>query len=334
MPKLRAIALVLQIALLLLAGAAGQEPTFHTQSTVVMVPALVRDKDHNTVYGLKAQDFIVEDDGVPQHVQLDEAAEANPAAIAVVIQLGRLANYELPKIHGLASMLSPLVEQGHAKVAILTFDSRVQTVRNFTGDSDRVAADLNQLQPGDGGAAILDAVTAGLTLLNNTPRNQQRVLLLVSETRDHGSRKKSEDLLRGLGMSNIVLYALTFSPAKSNVMRTLRGENNPDFHPDQTEVHEGADLLAPLVLLAQGVRKNVARTLATITGGEYATFLSGKSFDRDMTLFSNDLYNRYALSFAPSNPHPGLHRIRVQLSTPNGATVLARSSYWVEGGSN
>ncbi len=37
------------------------------------------------------------------------------------------------------------------------------------------------------------------------------------------------------------------------------------------------------------------------------------------------------LSFAPKNPHPGLHQIRVRLKDAGDATVLARSSYWAEG---
>jgi hypothetical protein len=47
-----------------------------------------------------------------------------------------------------------------------------------------------------------------------------------------------------------------------------------------------------------------------------------------MVDFTNHLHSRYLLSFQPSDPHPGLHQIRVRLQQPNGATVLARGSYW------
>ncbi len=316
------------LAFALLLSAAAQEPTFHAESNVVIVPTLVRDAHRDTVYGLKAEDFLIEDDGVPQIVQLDEAADSKPSAIVVVLQLGRRASEELPRIHGLASMLSPLLEQGHANVAIVTFDSHVRETQGFSGDETQVTRTLNQLEPGDAGAAIVDAVDSGLKLLNTIPKDRQRVLLLVSETRDHGSHKKTEDLLREIGSSNAVVYALTFSPSKSNVLDTLRGHNNPDLHPEQTEEHEGPDLIAPLVLTAQAVRKNAAKTIASMTGGEYAQFATGKTFSRDMTEFSNHLYARYLLSFAPSKPHPGLHQLRVRLKQPENSTVLARGSYW------
>jgi hypothetical protein len=56
-----------------LAASYAQEPTFTTRSSVVIVPALVRDVQGDAVYGLKATDFSVEDDRVDQPVHLDEA---------------------------------------------------------------------------------------------------------------------------------------------------------------------------------------------------------------------------------------------------------------------
>ena len=261
-------------------------------------------------------------------MRLDEIDDTRPTSIVVVVQLGRRAYAELPRIHGLSSMLSPLVEQGHANVAVVTFDSHVRQVLNATNDPAQLSRTLNGLEGGDGGAALVDAVDYSIKLLNTTPRDRQRVLLLVSETRDHGSHKKTEDVLRELGSSNTVVYALTFSPSKSNFLDTMRGHDNPDLHPEQTEEHEGPDLLAPLLMTAQAARKNAAKAIAEMTGGEYAQFSTGKNFDRDMTEFSNHLNARYLLSFAPSQPRPGLHQIRVRLKNPGESTVLARGSYW------
>ena len=79
---------------------AQEEPTFRTQSNVVLVPTLVRDKAGEVVYGLQAKDFIVEDDGVAQTVRLDEAAESEPVSLVIAIQCGRRADYELPRMQG------------------------------------------------------------------------------------------------------------------------------------------------------------------------------------------------------------------------------------------
>ncbi len=327
----RWLGITLPFSLLFLVALANaqEEPTFRTQSNVVLVPALVRDKGGEVVYGLAAKDFIIEDDGTVQAVHLDDAAQSEPVSLVVAIQCGRRADYELPRMQGLGSMLQPLMAQPESKVALVAFDSRVHPLEDFTSDQNVVEQELRRLQPGDSGAAILDAVNYSVKLLDEVPKNRKRVLLLISETRDHGSHSATiDDVIKAIGNSNTVVYTLAFSPSKSNVLDTLRGANNPDSHPEQTEVHEGPDLLAPLLLAAQAMRKNTAKAVASLSGGEYEMFDSRHGFDARMNDFSNHLHSRYLLSFQPAHPRPGLHRLSVRLKEPRDATVLARSSYW------
>jgi VWFA-related protein len=298
------------------------------------VPALVRNKSGNVVYGLQRSDFTVEDDGIPQRIRLDDSADANPVSLVVAVEVGRRADFELPRMHGLSAMLQPVFSQPGTKVALVAFDSQVHGLENFSSNEDTISHGLAALQPGDGGAAVLDAIDYSVKLLETVPKNRQRVLLLISETRDHGSHSaNTSDVIKAIGNSNVVVYALAFSPSKSNVLDTLRGNNNPDFHPEQTEVHNDPNLLAPFVLAAQAMRKNVAKTIAAQTGGEYAMFDSAKLFDARLNDFSNCLHNRYLLSFQPVQPHPGLHQLTVKVKEPGGVTVLARSSYWAQGSS-
>jgi hypothetical protein len=189
---------VLLVALLAAAGAPAQDTpaqdtqaqdTIHTQSNVVIVPALVKNAKGEAVYGLGAKDFVVEDDGVEQPVRLDEAAEGSAMSLVIAIQRGRRANYEFPRIRGLSAMVDPIMETGLGRVAIVEFDSQAELVQDFTSSSEKTAETLKQLQPGDGGAAILDAVDYSVKLLEKAPRERQRVLLLISETRDHGSHE-------------------------------------------------------------------------------------------------------------------------------------------------
>src|SRR5579864_8161701 len=148
-----------QVAFLLLALLSGaQETTLRSRSNLVLIPTLVKDQQGGIVYGLQAKDFIVEDNGVEQAVRLDEAPEGQPVSLVVAIQKGRRASYEFPRMQGLRTMLSPLFELGTSRVAMVEFDSHVELTRNFTQDENLIDADLTNLQPGDDGAAILDAV--------------------------------------------------------------------------------------------------------------------------------------------------------------------------------
>jgi VWFA-related protein len=309
--------------------ALSQETILRSQSNLVLIPTLVKDREGGIVYGLQANDFIMEDDGVEQPARLDEAPEGQPISLVVAIQRGRRASYEFPRMRGLNSMLDPLFALGTARVAVVEFDSRVEITRNFTQDASLVADDLRNLQPGDDGAVILDAIGSSVNLLKQEPEGRLRVLLLISETRDHGSHVKIEDAVAAVGQSNSLMYALAFSPALSNILDTGRGTNKNEMHP-------GIDFLELLNLTAQAMRKNVPSTIASMTGGEYELFATRKKFEVRMNDFTNHLHSRYLLSYAPKSPHPGLHQVRVRLRAQpkekgSEDTVLARSSYWAEG---
>ena len=289
-----------------------------------MIPALVKSAKGEIVYGLGAKDFVVEDDGVEQPVRLDEAAEGSAVSVVVAIQRGRRANYEFPRIRGLSAMLDPLLEAGLGRVAIVEFDSQVQLVQDFSSNSDRIAENLKGLQAGDGGAAILDALDYSVKLLEKAPKERPRVLLLISETRDHGSQAKVDDVVAEIGQSSAAVYALAFSPSRSNVVDTMQGNNMGEMHP-------GVDFMALAYMAAQAMRKNIPATVAAMTGGEYELFATGKSFEARMIDFTNHLHSRYLLSIEPKSPHAGLHQIRVRLRDAGDRMVLARSSYWAVG---
>jgi len=318
------LCLFLFLLTLLTGSALSQETILRSQSNVVVIPALVKSAQGEAVYGLEAKDFVVEDDGVEQAVHLDEAAEGQPVSMVIAIQRGRRADYEFPRMRGLGAMLNPLVAEGHGSVAIVEFDSQVQTMQDFTASSEKIAWTLKELQPGDGGAAILDAVDYSVKMLEKVPRERQRVLLLISETRDHGNQAKVEDVVAEIGQSSTAVYALAFSPSRSNVLDTMRGNNMNEMHPSP-------DLLAPLIMAAQAMKKNMPKTVASMTGGEYEMFATGKNFDLRMIDFSNHLHSRYLLSIEPKSPHAGLHQLRVTLRNQGDRTVLARSSYWAAG---
>ena len=149
-------------------------------------------------------------------------------------------------------------------------------------------------------------------------------MLLISETRDHGSRTKIDQVVASIGQTNTVMFALALSPSLSNILDTGRGNN-------KAEMHHGVDLLDLMFRTRQAMRKNVPSAVAAMTGGEYEVFATRKRFEAHMNDFTNHLHARYLLSIQPKDPHPGLHQIRVRLKERTEATVAARTSYWAKG---
>jgi len=84
------------------------------------------------------------------------------------------------------------------------------------------------------------------------------------------------------------------------------------------------------VMAVKAFKKNVAKEVAVMSGGEYTTFVADKGFERDVLEAAKHTRNRYLLTFSPSDSTPGLHSIRVRTSVDYGARIVARANYWAE----
>lgn len=316
-------------------------PTLRTQSNVVLAPALVTDKEGKLIFGLQASDFIIEDDGVEQPVSMDEAEPEEAVSLVIAIQSGRSALGEFERMKGLSSMLDQIVGQPQVQTAIVVFDSDVELAQDFSFDSadtesflrSMVEGPRRKMKNGDrSGAAIYDAVRYSANLLRKQPDDSRRILLLISETRDHGSHAvKLDDAIAAVNDSNTIIYSLAFSPTGSSALDTLRGrdsKNNP-VHSDPSG--SIGNIFELMKLAREAMRKNAPKSVAAMTGGEYELFTSRKGFEKLMMEFANHVHNRYLLHFQPKSPHPGLHEVRVRLRNRNDVTVLARRSYWAQG---
>jgi VWFA-related protein len=295
-------------------------PTIRVNTSVVLVPTLVEKPTGEVVYGLAAKDFTLEDNGVKQNIHVDDDLDAQPVSLVVCIQRGRSSGLEFDKLAKLGPLLDLFTAGGRGEAALVVFDSKPVYLDAFSRDTSNITEDLQQLRPGDGGAAILDAVGYSVDLLEHQSPDHRRVLLLISESRDHGSKKFSAtDLVERIGTSNTLVLSLTFSPTKAGLMDWGKGNAG-----------EGSsiNLLAPLMMAVAAVHKNAAREIATMSGGEYAAFSREKSFQDHVDELASHARNRYILSFHPSDLTPGLHSIQVKLNDDYNARVVARASYW------
>jgi len=76
--------------------------------------------------------------------------------------------------------------------------------------------------------------------------------------------------------------------------------------------------------------RNVPKSVAELTGGEYFTFKDRKTLSRKLVSIANDVPNFYVLSFRPQSPHPGFHTLKLWLKDRPELRLNARKAYWVE----
>ena len=298
-----------------------QAPTIRVSANEVLVPTLVEKRGGGVVYGLKQSDFILEDNGVPQKIRVQEEMDTAPVALVVAVEEGGVSALEFDKLARLGPLLDLFLSDGRSQAALVGFDSRPHLIKDFTSSSEEVGDALKHLEPGNGGDAILDTVSYAVDLLQDQPKEYRRVLLMVSEERDHGSKHtKPAKLVEKLGRSDVLVLSISFSPVRAELLHDIK-----DSGEDRT-----MSLISTVAMIVQAFKKNVAKEVAHMSGGEYASFTGDKGFEQRVADAAKHARNRYLITFSPSDPTPGLHTIRVKTAQDYGARIVARANYWRE----
>jgi VWFA-related protein len=301
-------------------GSHPNDPTIRVTTNEVLVPTLV-EKPHGggIVYGLKQSDFVVADNGVPQKIHVQEDLDTAPVALVVAMEEGRAGWLEFQKLGKLGPLLDVFLADPKSQAALVGFSSKPRLIHDYTHSEEELAQGLQELEPGDGGAAILDTISYGVDLLEDQPKSYRRVLLLISEERDHGSKHtKPAQLVSKIGRSDVLVLSISYSPSKAEFAHDVKdsGENRT------------LNMVSTLVMAVQAFKKNVAKQIAIMSGGEYTTFTGDKRFEARVMEAAKEVHNRYLITFNPSDPTPGLHTIRVHTVEDYGARIIARANYW------
>jgi VWFA-related protein len=335
------------------------------RSNLVIVPALVRTKSGELVYTLKADDFILTDNGVIQKLRLEQDTGSEPLAMVIIAQTGGDAAAHLDQYQHLGPMLDNMLGGVDHRVAVVGFDSTPVLLHGFTSNLDFISHSLDILEPGDNHAAVLDAIVYAVNLLRQQPATYRRAILLLSQTTDNNSHVSELDALHAISDTNTVMYSVGFhttgtdegkETAKFGSPYTPPLEPGPqhgcfsrdlgtdaDGNPIKPTESAGSqdlncveELLPPLRLahLAEiaarnALRHNISESVAHLTGGEYFKFKNVKTLDHDLFTIANHIPNRYVLSFQPHSPTPGFHSIVLKLRDGSKLSVEARNGYWV-----
>jgi hypothetical protein len=216
---------------------------------------------------------------------------------------------------------------------------------------------LSKLKPcGDYHAVSIDAVSFAINMLRRRQNHYRRAILLISETRDHGSRAKLDEVVAELGVTDTVIYSVAFSPARDDLIRGLRYDDSqpqaPVFTapPSSSDPRPTAELNSSLAavteplytehppllelppevqLIANALKPNAASELAGLSGGEYINFTTQRGFEQGLQRIANQIHDYYVLSFKPSaGPGMSLHSLRVRVAGYPDAVIQSRRSYW------
>ena len=205
----------------------AQQPTFKTQSPLVVVPVTVSAKNGERIWGSKDGDFQLLDNGRERQVNVEPwGTYESRVALVVVIQSSALSKAVLLKVKKVAAMLDSITGEG-GEVAVITADHEVQTRLDFTTRWEQIQQTFENLSARDGIAGrVLDGVDAAITLLSTRPQGQRRLVQLLSEARDRSSKAKATAVLTHAQQQNVTIYTASYS-AYLTPFTTKASESDP-----------------------------------------------------------------------------------------------------------
>jgi VWFA-related protein len=338
------------------AAANPDAPDFGTPIKVdvnnLVAPVLVTDRDHNIIDGLQPQQFHLYDNGVEQNIHVNEAYE--PVSIVVAIEKSSRVDGVLPQLHKLGILLSQITgKQGEA--AVMAFDCHLAVTQDFTADNDKIINAINNIKSGCSSDRLIDAVEEGVHMLSKRPKDNRKIILLVSETRDEGSQARLKDVMMDLTLSNVQVYPVDISqvavrfnekqdqpaPRADIDVANLGLPNGIASTPTTMDQYYGLSnrvqfipLLKEIFIDTKGIFvKDPATQFANATGAHQFVFLKQKGLEEAVQRISQEVHSQYLVSYAPSNiSEGGFHTITVQIDREPTYICTTRLGYWIGGG--
>ncbi|MEQ1945827.1 MAG: VWA domain-containing protein [Bryobacteraceae bacterium] len=304
---------------------AASDAVIRTNVPLVLVPVTVTDRKGKLIDGLKLEDFVLTDEGKAQKVRLDTSDTVlAPIALVIAVQTSGISSPQLAKIRRVSGMFKPIVAGERGQVAVISFNSEVKVLQEFTTDASTVSGAVERINAYSiKTARMIDAISESTKMLATRPENYRRVLLILSESRDRGSKAKLTDVIEETQRAGVAVYSGTYSVQASAF--TAKPEDNPSM-----PAPAGAtwDIGATMVEFGRLGKKNTADAFARATGGGRLSFTTLDGLEKAISRAGEEIHGQYLLSFVPQSDKPGFHQIQVAVPQQPYAVIRVRPGYW------
>ncbi|MFZ0706532.1 MAG: VWA domain-containing protein [Candidatus Korobacteraceae bacterium] len=303
----------------------------------VSVPVTVKDHDGHLVEGLLQKDFSIYEDDIPQKITFF-TSDPFPLSTALVIDVG-LPETTLKKVSQTYSALTGAFGP-FDNTAVFTYGNSVTKQSDF-GNAQRVNIALNRIRdltgdtpgpqqlggpfgsgpttngkPVDPGrlqvntpsrpsSVLNDAILMAAQDLSHQSRESRKIIFVVSNGREYGSRASYEQVLKVLLTQNIAVYAIGVDSAALPGYREL----------------------GKLHIPTQGYT-DILPKYANATGGDVINEMSREAIESSYQQITLQARNQYTLGYnTTQSPSSKYRHIEVRVKRP-GLLVTTKQGYY------
>jgi len=277
------------------------------QVNLVNLFVTVRDKHKTIISGLKQDDFQVFEDGQLQEITNFSAESDLPITLGILIDTSGSEYYMLSALKEAASRFLGRVMRKGDLAMVMTFDTDVDLLADFTDDRSRLDRAINRAQinvpgggsiiaqgplpsSGSGGTNFYDAVylAAHEKLSGEAGR---KAIVVLSDAEDTGSKVRLQEAIETAQRTDTVVHILLVS--------------------------------------ADGGDYSVAKKMTDETGGRTIVVRSERNLQQAFDEISEELRSQYTLGYTPTNKSRdgGYRKIKVEMKSKDYSALTRRGYY-------
>ena len=322
------------------------------QSNMVTTPVTVINRATGEyVYNLTKDDFRIYDNGIQQQIQRFDWASHKLATVLVIQNSNSIAPL-LGDVKQLAPLFSQLMLGPNGESAVLFFSDNIQKVQDFSNSDDVLDKSLHSIKPGGTKARLNDALMQAMNMLEPRPRDERRVIVVLSTGYDSGSVSAKDEVIRRASASEVEIYGLGLSLAKGFWNRKPEPQVAMDpLDQNVTGPHIPGTVQTPSASTQQrGVPTNPTQGIEAIaragkskvfdndmetythyTGGVFYAQWSSSALQMNLSKIASEIHGQYEVAYVPDNlAKVGFHRLEVKVNRPD-VKVRARPGYFYLG---
>jgi VWFA-related protein len=266
----------------------GVRPTANSTGGV-SVNVVARREDNRTT-PITSKEVSVYDNGVEQSIK-NFTLDPSPARIVLLVDNSLSIRADVDKLEAAAREFAYEIYQGD-KLLIVGYDEQAEIVADWTDDAKSIESSLKLFRK-KGQPHLFDAIRAVVEEAMRPLMGQKRIIVVISDGLDRGSKATFEDTLAELQSENIMVYAVQAVDRTRGAIRR--------------------DVPKPKVVIDK---------LAEGTGGQIYSI--DQPSDAAKGICDELRKNRYVLSYTPSSAPFGQARSLLVLGN-QGITIRAKS---------
>jgi VWFA-related protein len=308
---------------------------------LVNVVATVTDSKGRYVDGLKASDFTLEEDGIPQQISHFSYSNDLPVSVGIVLDTSTSMERKITTATRAVDRFLRTIHEDD-EIFLMTFDNSARIRQDFTSDREKLWSALYKVKL-SWGTSLYDAVIQAMDKLRKG-KYPKKAILLISDGVDTSSDQDFRVARLAVRESEFLVYALGIAPDYGTRGPMSEGQQGPVTSPGGTG-RTGPTIPSPIPGVGSGpfpiplpgpgrrqfprgsnasldtVDMNVLETFAEDSGGDAWLITPDTRRNRlqdALDQIADELRNQYTLAYYPGHDLSDgkWHRIELTLQNP------------------